>query len=66
MSNYKYEYKKHQLTGAPCIYPAFYVEHSSTFPKPKAFRLILMGIASFMVRIRPGKSKMCLMKNSSN
>jgi hypothetical protein len=33
MSNYKYENKKHQLTGAPCIYPAFYVEHSSRFPE---------------------------------
>jgi len=47
MCNYKYEFKRHQLTGAACIYPAFYAAHATEFSETKILPVDTDGYCIF-------------------
>ena len=57
MCNYKYPFKKHHLTNAPCIYPAFYEEFASRFPVTKILLTDGEGYCIFHSRDKVWKLK---------
>ncbi len=57
MCNYKYQFKKHHLTDAPCIYPAFYAEFESKFADTKILPTDGEGFCIFHSRDKVWKLK---------
>jgi hypothetical protein len=57
MCNYKYKFKKHQLSEALCLYPAFYAGYGARFPDTKVLPIDKEGYCIFHSRDKNWKKQ---------